>query len=212
MAISTACGAVFLDRDGTINGMVFKPEFGLVDSPQKPDEFQLLPGVGEAIRLINEMGLPAVVVSNQPGVAKGKYSLPILEAVTAKMYHQLSGSGARLDAVYYCLHHPEAEVEDYRFICDCRKPKSGLLRRAAEELSIDLEASYMIGDGLTDVLAGKAVGCTTIFVGNRKCEICGMMEELEAWPDFIASSLLEAVTIINRRHVGQNTKKYKFYK
>jgi phosphoglycolate phosphatase-like HAD superfamily hydrolase len=70
----------------------------------------------------------------------------------------------------------------------------------------------MIGDGLTDVLAGKAAGCTTIFLGNRKCEICGMMEELGAWPDFIASSLLEAVTIINRRHVGQNTKKYKFYK
>jgi D-glycero-D-manno-heptose 1,7-bisphosphate phosphatase len=203
---------VFLDRDGTINGMVYNPEFGLVDSPQNPDQFQLLPGVGESIRLVNEMGFLAVAVSNQPGIAKGKCTPAVLEAMTAKMHHQLSGSGARLDAVYYCLHHPEAELEEYRLICDCRKPKSGLLRRAAEELGIDLEASYMIGDGLTDVLAGKAAGCTTIFLGNRKCEICGKMEELGAWPDFIVPSLLEAVTVINRHHVGLDAKKYKFYK
>jgi D-glycero-D-manno-heptose 1,7-bisphosphate phosphatase len=202
MANGTTRRAVFLDRDGTINSVVYNPEFGLVDSPQNPDQFQLLPGVGEAIRLVNEMGFLAVAVSNQPGIAKGKCTPAILEAMTTKMHHQLSASGARLDAVYYCLHHPEAELVDYRLICDCRKPRSGLLRRAAEELGIDLEASYMIGDGLTDILAGKAVGCTTIFLGNRKCEICRMTEKSGASPDFIAPSLLEAVKIIHRRHVG----------
>lgn len=188
--------AIFLDRDGSINGMVYNPEFGVVDSPQNADEFQLLPGVPEAIQMINDMDFLAVVVSNQPGIAKGKYTPAILEAVTDKMHRQLAEAGARLDAVYYCLHHPEAVLEKYRIFCDCRKPKPGLLRRAASQLGIDMRASYMIGDGLTDVLAGKAAGCTTILLGNHKCEICRMMEELNAWPDLRAASLLEAVRII----------------
>jgi len=178
--------------------MVYNPDFGLVDSPQNPDQFQLLPGVSEAIRLINEMGFLAVVVSNQPGIAKGKYTPAVLQAVTEKMHRLLAENGAYLDAVYYCLHHPEAVLEEYRVICDCRKPRPGLLQKAAIELGIDLRVSYMIGDGLTDVLAGKAVGCTTIFLGNRKCEICRMMEELNAWPDFQAANLLEAVRLIQR--------------
>lgn len=191
--------AIFLDRDGVINRMVYNPEFGLVDSPQNTDQFQLLPSVPEAIRLINEMGFLAVVVSNQPGIAKGKYTPTILEAVTEKMHRQLAEGGARLDAVYYCLHHPDAVLEEYRVVCDCRKPKPGLLQKAATELGINLLASYTIGDGLTDVLAGKAVGCTTIFLGNRKCEICGMMEELGAWPGFQVPNLLEAVKLIHCR-------------
>ena len=188
--------AIFLDRDGSINGMVYNPEFGLVDSPQNPQQFQLLPGAAEAIQLINEMGFLAVVISNQPGIAKGKCTPAILEAMTEKMHRQLAEAGARLDAVYYCLHHPAAVLEQYRVICNCRKPRPGLLQKAATELGIDLGASYMIGDGLTDVLAGKTVGCTTIFLGNRKCEICGMMDELDAWPDFLAPTLLEAVRLI----------------
>ncbi len=190
--------AIFLDRDGSINGMIYNPEFGLVDSPQNPQQFQLLPGAAEAIRLINEMGFLAVVVSNQPGIAKGKSTPALMQAMTEKMHQQLAENGARLDAVYYCLHHPEAVLEEYRVACNCRKPKPGLLQKAATELGVDLQASFMIGDGLTDVLAGKAVGCTTIFLGNRKCEICGMMEELGAWPDFQAPNLLEAARLIHR--------------
>jgi len=188
--------AVFLDRDGVINRMVYEPDFGLVDSPQNADQFQLIPGVPEAIRLINAMDFLAVVISNQPGIAKGKYTPAILEAVTEKMHRQLAEGGARLEAVYYCLHHPEALLEEYRVACDCRKPKPGLLQKVAKELEIDLRTSYMIGDGLTDVLAGKAAGCTTIFLGSRKCEICGVMDELSAWPDFQVANVLEAVRLI----------------
>jgi len=191
--------AVFLDRDGSINSMVYNPDFGLVDSPQNADQFQLLPGVPEAIRLINEMGFLAVVVSNQPGIAKGKCTPDDLEAITQKMHRELAAGGGRLDAVYYCLHHPEALLEEYRVICDCRKPRPGLLQRAAEELGIDLGTSYMVGDGLTDVLAGKAVGCITILLSNRKCEICRMMDELHTWPDFQAPNLLEAVRLIHHQ-------------
>jgi D-glycero-D-manno-heptose 1,7-bisphosphate phosphatase len=190
--------AVFLDRDGVINRMVYHAEFGLVDSPQNPGEFQLLPGAGEAVRHINELGLLAIVVSNQPGIAKGKCTPAGLEAITARMHAELAAVGARLDAVYYCLHHPEASLAAYRLACDCRKPQPGLLQRAAREHSIDLGSSFVVGDGLTDVLAGQAVGCTTLFLGNHKCEVCRAMDGQGARPDLVVSNLVEAVELIDR--------------
>jgi D-glycero-D-manno-heptose 1,7-bisphosphate phosphatase len=186
-----------LDRDGTINGMVYDPEFGLVDSPQNAEQFQLLPGVPEAVRLINELGFLAIVVSNQPGIAKGKCTSGGLEAITQKMHDELSRAGAHLDAVRYCLHHPEAALKEYRVVCNCRKPRPGLLQQAADELAIDLRASFMVGDGLTDVLAGKAVGCTTILLGNHKCDTCKVMEERGARPDSVFPDLLAAVGFIS---------------
>lgn len=194
--------AVFLDRDGVINRIVYDSEFGLVDSPQNAEQFQPLPGVGEAIRLINEMGFLTAIISNQPGIAKGKSTPSILEEVTRKMHRLLAESGARLDAVYYCLHHPEALLEEYRVICDCRKPKPGLLQKAAREWGIDLQASYVIGDGLTDIEAGQTVGCTTLWIGRPKCEICKVMGEKMVFPHFIAPTLLEAVRIIKKKEFG----------
>lgn len=188
--------AVFLDRDGCINAMVYLPDFGLMDSPQNPDQFQLLPGAGEAIQLINEIGFLAIVVSNQPGIAKGKCTPALLEAVTQKMHHDLALVGARLDRVYYCLHHPEAAIEEYRAACACRKPQPGLLQQAASEFDIDLRASYMVGDGLTDVLAGKAVGCSTILLGSQKPELVEMMKQLKAYPDYFAIGLPQALELI----------------
>lgn len=190
--------AVFLDRDGVINRMVYHAEHGLVDSPQNLAEFDLLPGVAAAIRCINELGLLAVVVSNQPGVAKGKCTLVGLEAMTAKLHAELAAGGAHLDAVYYCLHHPNALLPEYRQPCICRKPQPGLLQRAAEEHGIDLPASFMIGDGLTDVLAGHAAGCTTIFLGDHKCEICRVMHVQDARPDYVLPNLSGAVDLIGR--------------
>ena len=185
--------AVFLDRDGVINDMVYDPDHGIVDSPQNPDQFHLLPGVGIAIRDINQLGYLAVVVSNQPGIAKGKCTPALLSAVTAKMERQLAESGARLDGVYYCLHHPDAALGEYRLVCDCRKPKAGLLYQAAAELGIDLSRSYMIGDGLTDVQAGKKAGCTTVFIGSQRCDVCRLMMKLDVRPDLIVPNLSEAV-------------------
>jgi D-glycero-D-manno-heptose 1,7-bisphosphate phosphatase len=100
--------AIFLDLDGVINEMVYNPEFGLVDSPANTKEFILLPSVGNAIRKLNQMGLLVIVVSNQPGVAKGRYSLALHNAMTEKMHLELTQAGAKLDAFYYCLYHPEA--------------------------------------------------------------------------------------------------------
>jgi D-glycero-D-manno-heptose 1,7-bisphosphate phosphatase len=188
--------AVFLDRDGTINAMVYHPEFGLVDSPANPDEFQLLPGAVEAIRRINAAQLLAVVVSNQPGIAKGKFTPALLDAMTGKMKHLLAQQGGHLDAVYYCLHHPEALLPEYRMVCTCRKPQPGLLLQAAEALEIDLAHSFMVGDSIKDILTGQAAGVTTFFLGSGKCDACREMERLGASPDYIVRDLGEAVTMM----------------
>ena len=123
--------AVFLDRDGVINDMVYNAEFGLVDSPANPDQLNLLPGVGDSIAALNEMGFKVFIVSNQPGIAKGKFNSDLLRSMTEKMLRGVAQSGGKIDKVYYCLHHPKAQVESYRISCDCRKPRPGLLTRAA---------------------------------------------------------------------------------
>ena len=200
--------AVFLDRDGTINAMVYNPDFGLVDSPANPNDLQLLPGAGNAIRMINRSGLLAVVISNQPGIAKSRFTLSLLEATTAKLCNELSKVDAYLDAFYYCLHHPQSIIAEYRSECDCRKPKPGLLRNAAQDLDIELEKSYMVGDGITDVLAGKAVGCTTFFLNSRKCYNCLEFARHNMQFDYIVSSLTEAVQIIQKLEAGAGNERF----
>ncbi len=190
--------AVFLDRDGVLNRMVYHAEFGLVDSPQRVEELALLPGVGEAVRRLNGLGLLAIVVTNQPGVAKGKCSLGALETINERLRRELALAGAHLDGFYQCLHHPQALLEEYRMVCECRKPKPGLLLRAAREHGVALRESFMVGDGLTDVLAGQAAGCRTILLGRAGCDLCRQMDELDARPEFIVPDLAAAAALIAR--------------
>lgn len=202
--------AAFVDRDGVINRMYYHPEFGTVDSPGNPDQFTLLPGVGEAIAELNQSGLLVIVVSNQPGVAKGKFTTALLEAMESKMLSSLKASGAVVDAVYNCLHHPEAIVEEYRINCDCRKPAPGLLLKAARDRDIDLARSYMIGDGVTDIIAGRAVGATTLFVNSRKCYNCDSLLDHEVWPDYVVSNLAEAATVVRSLEAGDQESALRF--
>ena len=188
--------AVFLDRDGVINQMVYHPDFGTVDSPANPDEFVLLPGVTEAIAELNRMGLLVIVVSNQPGIAKGKFTKTLLDRVTQKMHASVQAGGGRVDAVYFCLHHPDAVVPELKIKCDCRKPRPGLLLQAAKDLHIDLNRSCMVGDGVTDVLAGQRAGVTTLFLSSRKCYICDSLAEHNTRPDYIIANMTEALTVI----------------
>ncbi len=193
MAATLRNKAVFLDRDGVINSYVYNSDFGTVDSPSNPDEFQIVAGVPEAIAAFRAMGFLVVVVSNQPGIAKGKFSPELLQAVTAKMTTECRGM---IDAVYYCLHHPQAIRPEYLLECTCRKPKPGLLLKAAEEMNIDLGRSVMIGDGLTDVVAGQQAGSCTILLSQRKCYLCDEMERRGSAPDFLATTLADAVPIV----------------
>ena len=154
--------AVFLDRDGTINKYV-----GFL---RNVDEFELMPGVAEAIRKINNSGYLAIVVTNQPVIARGEVTVPELQLIHNKMETLLGAEGAYLDAIYYCPHHPhkgyEGEIPELKIDCDCRKPKPGMLIRAAEKFNIDLSASWMIGDGENDIKAGKAARCKTALIGE----------------------------------------------
>lgn len=194
--------AVFLDRDGVINAMVYNPDYGVVDSPANPDEFQLLPGVAQAIEAVRSLGFLVIVVSNQPGIAKGKYTPALLEAMNNKLTHLLAEQGAALDGRYYCLHHPKAVLPEYRRVCDCRKPSPGLIVRAAQEWGIDLETSYMLGDGITDVAAGEAAGVITLFISPRKCYICDEFSRQEVQPDYVVKDLNEGVDVIRQLEGG----------
>ncbi|MEW6221782.1 MAG: HAD family hydrolase [Candidatus Hadarchaeota archaeon] len=190
--------AVFLDRDGVINEIVYFPELGVADSPLNPRQFRLLPNVAKAIRIFNRMGLKVVIASNQPAIAKGKTTMALFEKIRQKMLRGLKKGGARIDAEYYCFHHPQARLKKYRARCRCRKPKPGLLLMAAKDLWIDLKKSYMIGDSVTDIQAGKAAGCRTFLIGYLKSDLLRLMDEKRAKPDFVVPNLLEAAKIIGK--------------
>lgn len=156
--------AVFLDRDGTLNRYV-----GFL---RDIDDLELLPGVAEAVRYINQSGYLAVVVTNQPVIARGEVTEPQLEEIHHKMETLLGAEGAFLNAIYYCPHHPHkgfsGEIPELKIECDCRKPKPGMLLRAAQDLNIDLAQSWMVGDGETDILAGKSAGCHTALLTGEE--------------------------------------------
>ena len=151
--------AIFLDRDGTINKYV-----GFL---RNIDDFELIEGVAEAIKLINQSGYLAIVVTNQPVIARGEVSWEELNEIHKKMATLLGKEGAYVDGIYICPHHPdkgfEGERPEYKIDCDCRKPKPGLLLQAAKDFNIDLSESYMIGDSHSDVEAGENAGVKKSF-------------------------------------------------
>ncbi len=189
--------AIFLDRDGVINELIYYEEHGIVDSPFSPDQMKVFPWVPEAIRRIKELGYRVVIASNQPGIAKGYFSRETFERIREKMLLHIERDGVKLDGEYYCFHHPEAKVEKLKANCECRKPRPGLLLQAAKEMDVDLSQSWMIGDNITDIKAGKDAGCRTILLGRMKCELCHLMDEEDVRPDAIVLNLLEAAQTIS---------------
>lgn len=155
--------AIFLDRDGTVNKYI-----GFL---RNIDDFELLPGVIEAIKAINNSGYLAIVVTNQPVIARGEVTFEQLDEIHNKMETLLGREGAYLDAIYFCPHHPdkgfEGEVSEFKIDCDCRKPKPGMLLKAAKDFNIDLNQSWMVGDGKNDILAGNNAGTKTALIGSE---------------------------------------------
>lgn len=179
--------AIFLDRDGTINKYI-----GFL---RNIDDFKLLEGAAEAIRRINDSGYLAIVVTNQPVIARGEVTCNELCMIHNKMETLLGESGAYIDAVYYCPHHPDkgfdGEVEELKMDCECRKPKPGMLLKAAKDFNIDLSASWMVGDSWNDVQAGINAGCRTALIAGDY-ESCGVLEDIQnIRPTFYVSSLLD---------------------
>lgn len=175
--------AIFIDRDGTINKYV-----GFL---RNIDKFELLDNVSEAIRKINTTEYLAIVVTNQPVIARGEVSFEDIETIHRKMETLLGQAGAYLDAVYYCPHHPnkgyKGERMELKIDCNCRKPKPGLLLKAADDFNIDLKNSWMIGDSENDIKAGKAAGCRTVLIGEGDYE-----------QDITVSSLIEFSNLIKQ--------------
>ena len=182
--------AVFLDRDGTII-----EDVGYLSSI---DAMMLLPWSADAIRKLNEAGYPVVVITNQSGVGRGMFDEAHVRATHAALDRALAKSNARIDAYYYCPHHPEADDARYRVACDCRKPGPGLLRQAAADLDLDLARSWMVGDWWRDVEAGVAAGARAILIRSGHADTHRAAPANRPRADAILDNLMEAVDWILR--------------
>ena len=182
--------AVFIDRDGTLS-----EEVGYINHPSR---FRLFSYSASAIKLLNENDWLAIVTTNQAGVARGYFSEDMINTVHAGMTRDLESGGARLDAIFYCSHHPTVGEPPYRLDCDCRKPRPGLISRAAAEFKIDLDESWMIGDRYSDIEVARNAGVQSAFVlsGYGRGEWENQRSTWKHQPDMVAENLLEAVEAI----------------
>ncbi|MCA1592293.1 MAG: HAD family hydrolase [Acidobacteria bacterium] len=193
MTATKARRAVFIDRDGTIS-----EEIGYVNHVSR---YRVFAYAAEAVRLLREAGWLAILVTNQAGVARGYFKEDLIGEVHDLLARELERGGARLDAIYYCPHHPTVGEPPYRATCDCRKPKPGLIRRAAEDFQLDLSQCWMVGDRYGDTELARNAGVRAAFVlsgyGRGEWE-----HQRAAWqyqPDLVAENLLEAARAITTK-------------
>ncbi len=188
--------AAFLDRDGTLNKEV--------NFVRTPEELELLPGAAASVRTLNERGIVVCIISNQSGVARGFFTEEDLVPIHAKLERELGRSGAWINRIYYCPHHPTEGKPPYNVVCTCRKPETGMLRQAAREFDLDLQRSFVVGDRIVDIQAGRAAGATTILVmtgyGPYALEEC---RERGVVPDFIAVDIAGAAEVIMQKTKGE---------
>ncbi len=188
--------AVFIDRDGTIT-----EETGYLDHP---DKLRLIAGSAEAIKLINDLGMKVIVVTNQSGVARGYFPEQMIKQVHDRLEELLLEKGARIDAIYYCPHHPSAGKPPYRSDCECRKPKTGMIDAALQDFDIDVNNSYMIGDKASDMEFAENAGLKGILVqtgyGKEETALSEKMDKNR--PELIAADLLEAVAWIKNKELS----------
>jgi D-glycero-D-manno-heptose 1,7-bisphosphate phosphatase len=181
---------VFIDRDGTIS-----EEVGYINHLSR---FQIYPWSAQAVSVLNRSDLKAILVTNQAGVARGYFTEDLVIQVHKKLQQELARKNAHLDAIYFCPHHPTVGPEPYRQDCSCRKPKPGMLLRAADDLGLDLGRSFMIGDRYTDIELAHNAGTRSILVlsGYGRGEYEYQRQNWKIQPDWTASNLLEATQIV----------------
>ena len=187
---------IFFDRDGTINTEV--------DYLSNAEDLELIPGIADAIREANSLGVKVFVITNQSGIARGLLTQRGLKEIHSRLEEMLARQGAKIDAIYYCPHHPESGFPPYNVACECRKPGTGMLRTAAREFNVDLSSSFVVGDKVVDVKAGENAGCTSILVltgyGTAEKEEC--LEQTNV--AYIAGNALEAWQFVKRTLQGRN--------
>jgi D-glycero-D-manno-heptose 1,7-bisphosphate phosphatase len=177
---------VFVDRDGTINVDVHYLD--------DPDKFEMYPGVQRGVKKLQENGFKIIVITNQSGIARGYFTEEQLSAVHERMKQEFQSFNVTLDGIYYCPHHPDDK-------CNCRKPNNGLFEKAIQEHNINVKKSYMLGDKILDVGAGKKIGVGTVLIPEPHIreEFLSQINKFEYTPDYIADDFLDAVEwILNR--------------
>ena len=182
--------AVFLDRDGTL-----VEEAGYLD---RLERLVFFPYSVDAVRLLNRAGFAVVIVTNQAGIARGIFKESFVAEAHQHISDRLAAGGARVDAFYYCPHHPEAVIDAFRKDCDCRKPQPGMLTRAANDLDLDLSASFVVGDRWHDLEAGRRVGARGILVRTGYGRTEEASPKPHAEPAVITGNVMEAVSWILR--------------
>ncbi|MDQ3668196.1 MAG: HAD family hydrolase [Acidobacteriota bacterium] len=189
--------AVFIDRDGTIS-----EEVGYINHASR---FRVFPYSAAAIKLLNDSGWLAIVVTNQAGVARGYFAEDMIQNIHESLKQEMAATDARIDAIYYCAHHPSVGDPPYRLDCDCRKPKPGLIRRAAEEFDIDLAESWVVGDRYGDIELARNAGVNSAFVmsGYGRGEWEHQRQNWHHQPDLTANHLLDAVKRIIEEPLGK---------
>ena len=189
--------ALFIDRDGVINHMILQKN-GNFDSPQNPAQIMLVDGVVDVILLMNNLNIPVIEVSNQPGVALGKMNWQLLENIENKIHSLLNERGVHIHKSYRCFHHPESGISDLKMICQCRKPNPGLLLQATSEYKLDLEQCIILGDNATDMEAGRKVGCRTILFFHTN-DLSHKIKTKETYPaEFRVRSHAEVIPILKK--------------
>lgn len=192
--------ALFLDRDGVIIKMHYNLEFGTIDTPTTVKQITFIPGIFEFLQFAKKQGYMLILISNQPGVGIKKISFTRHNEMREYITKTLREEGVAFDGQYYCMHHPYASIKKYKKICTCRKPKTGFFLQAAKEFDIDLKKSWMIGDGVGDIIAGNAAGCKTILVGNiLEAEYLRILEEKlgKSKPTYLVKNLSEIKSILS---------------
>lgn len=192
--------AVFLDRDGTLIKLIYNPETDYVDSVSRPEDVELTYDMPGVLKKLQDLGYLLIVLSNQPKVALKKETQENSEAVRAEFDRQYAEAGVTFAKEYYCFHHPFAEVPELKQKCDCRKPGIKFFQDAQKEFDIDLEKSYMVGDGVNDVIAGRNAGVKTIHFGNllEAGYLAVLQENLKGiQPDYFIKKPKELLDIIS---------------
>jgi D-glycero-D-manno-heptose 1,7-bisphosphate phosphatase len=191
--------ALFMDRDGTVS-----EEVGYVNHPSR---FRLFPYSAEAIKLLNDNGWLAIVVTNQAGVARGYFAEEVILQIHEQLQRDLETSGAKVDAIYYCAHHPSVGEPPYRLDCDCRKPRTGLIERAAADFEIDLQRSWVVGDRYSDIELARNARLHSAFVlsGYGRGEWEYQRASWKLGPDAVGETLLDVVRIVIERDAARAT-------
>ena len=185
--------AIFIDRDGTIN-----EQMGYINHLSR---FNILPGVPEAIKGLNENNYLVIVVTNQSGIARGYFPIELLDEIHTYMKDSLKKEGAHVDAVFFCPHYPGSKLKEFAIECDCRKPHTGMIKQALDKFDIDLTQSYMIGDHYTDLEFASNSNIKSIMVktGYGLGEVDYILPEFPYKPVYVADDLLDAVKwILNK--------------